>query len=213
MEPIFFRSPEEFRAWLQEHHATERELLLGFYKKRSGVTGFTQAQAVDEALCFGWIDGHVKSLDEHRYTARFTPRKPHSIWSAVNLRRAEQLIADGKMQPAGLQTFTGRDPRQAGRYSFENRPQSLDEVDEAQFRANASAWEFFQVQAPSYQRTAIWWIVSAKTETTRRKRLTTLIQDSAERRKLKHLSYGSAAPRSSGGSSSRASNASDKGAV
>lgn len=191
MEPIFFRSPEEFRAWLQEHHATERELLLGFYKKRSGVTGFTQAQAVDEALCYGWIDGHVKALDEHRYTARFTPRKPHSIWSAVNIRRAELLIAEGMMQPAGLKAFIGRDPRQAGKYSFENRPQSLDEADEAQFRANASAWAFFQGQAPSYRRTAIWWVVSAKTEATRRKRLATLIQDSAEGRKLKHLSYGS----------------------
>lgn len=195
METTFFRSPEEFRAWLREHHASDQELLLGFYKKRSGVTGFTQAQAVDEALCFGWIDGHVRTLDENRYTARFTPRTPHSIWSAVNIRRAEQLIAQGRMEPAGLKTYTGRDPRQAGLYSFENRPQSLGEADEASFRANAPAWAFFQAQIPSYQRTAIWWVVSAKTDTTRQRRLVTLIQDSTERRLLKHLAYGGRKPK------------------
>jgi uncharacterized protein YdeI (YjbR/CyaY-like superfamily) len=195
MEPTFFRSPEAFRAWLLEHHASEQELLLGFYKKRSGVTGFTQAQAVDEALCFGWIDGHMRALDENRYTARFTPRTPHSIWSAVNIRRAEQLIAQGRMEPAGLKTFTGRDPRQAGRYSFENRPQSLDQADETVFRANAPAWAFFQAQIPSYQRTAIWWVISAKTDATRQRRLVTLIADSAEGRLLKNLSYGGRKPK------------------
>ena len=187
MEPLFFRAPEEFRAWLREHHDTERAALLGFYKKRSGVTGFTQAQAVDEALCYGWIDGHVKSLDENRYTARFTPRTPHSIWSAVNIRRAGQLIAEGRMEPPGLAAFTGRDPRQAGKYSFEHEQQSLAEADGARFRANATAWVFFQAQPPSYQRPAIWWVVSAKKEETRQKRLATLIQDSAEGRRLKHL--------------------------
>lgn len=195
MDPTFFRSPEEFHAWLQNHHASERELLLGFYKKRSGVTSFTQAQAVVEALCFGWIDGHVKALDENRYTARFTPRKPHSIWSAVNIRRAEQLIAQGRMEASGLSTYTERDPRQAGKYSFENRIQSLDTADEATFRANAPAWTFFQTQPPSYRRAAIWWVVSAKTDATRRKRLVTLIQDSAERRRLKHLTSTTSASR------------------
>ncbi|HET9981724.1 MAG TPA: YdeI/OmpD-associated family protein [Ktedonobacterales bacterium] len=187
MEPLFFRAPEEFRAWLREHHDTEREALLGFYKKRSGVTGFTQAQAVGEALCYGWIDGHVKSLDENRYTARFTPRTPTSIWSAVNIRRAEQLIAEGRMEPPGLKAYRERDPRQAGKYSFENEPQSLAEADEARFRENAAAWAFFQAQPRSYQRPAIWWVVSAKREETRQKRLATLIQDSAEGRRLKHL--------------------------
>ncbi len=195
MEPTFFRAPEEFRAWLEQHHATERELLLGFYKKRSGVTGFTQTQAVDEALCFGWIDGHVRALDDNRYTARFTPRTPHSIWSAVNIRRAEQLIAQGRMAPAGLKAFTERNPRHAGRYSFENRPQTLDAADEERFRANAPAWAFFQAQIPSYQRTAIWWVVSAKTDATRQRRLATLIQDSAEGRLLKHLAYGVRKPK------------------
>lgn len=189
MEPTFFRSPEKFRAWLQAHYASEQELLLGFYKKRSGVEGFTQAQAVDEALCFGWIDGHVRALDESRYTARFTPRKPHSIWSAVNIRRAEQLIAQGRMEPPGLKTYTERDPRQAGKYAYENRPQALAEADEALFHANAPAWAFFSTQAPSYQRTAIWWVVSAKTDETHRRRLATLIADSAEGRRLSHLSY------------------------
>jgi uncharacterized protein YdeI (YjbR/CyaY-like superfamily) len=192
-EPTFFRSPEEFRAWLRAHHGTVSELLLGFYKKRSGVTGFTQAQAVDEALCFGWIDGHVRAIDENRYTARFTPRTPHSIWSAVNIRRAEQLIAEGRMEPSGLKTYTGRDPRQAGKYSYENRPQSFEEADEALFRANVPAWAFFQAQTASYRRTAIWWVVSAKTEATHRKRLETLIQDSSEGRIIKPLSYGAKA--------------------
>ncbi len=195
MEPTFFRSPDEFRTWLREHHASDQELLLGFYKKRSGVTGFTQAQAVDEALCFGWIDGHVRTLDENRYTARFTPRTPHSIWSAVNIRRAEQLIEQGRMEPAGLKTFTGRDPRQAGRYSFENRPQTLDAADEAAFRANAAAWAFFQAQIPSYQRTAIWWGVGAKADATRQRRLATPMQDSAEGRLLKNLAYGGRKPK------------------
>jgi uncharacterized protein YdeI (YjbR/CyaY-like superfamily) len=195
MEPTFFRAPEEFRAWLREHHASEQELLLGFYKKRSGVTGFTQAQAVDEALCFGWIDGHVRALDENRYTARFTPRTSHSIWSAVNIRRAELLIEQGRMEPAGLKAFTGRDPRQAGRYSFENQPQSLEAADEATFQANGPAWAFFQAQIPSYQRTAIWWVMSAKTDATRQRRLATLIQDSAEGRLLKNLAYGGRKPK------------------
>jgi uncharacterized protein YdeI (YjbR/CyaY-like superfamily) len=195
MEPTFFRSPEEFRAWLQQHHATERELLLGFYKKRSNVTGFTQAQAVDEALCFGWIDGRVRAIDENRYTARFTPRTPHSIWSAVNIRKAEQLIALGRMEPPGLKVFSERDLKQVGKYSFENRPQSLDDADEAQFRANAPAWAFFQQQAPSYQRVAIWWVVSAKAVATHQRRLATLIQDSAEGQLLKHLAYGGRKPK------------------
>lgn len=197
MEPVYFRSPEDFRAWLAAHHASERELLLGFYKKRSGVTGFTQAQAVEEALCYGWIDGHVRAVDTDRYTARFTPRTPHSIWSAVNLRKMEQLIAEGRVQPAGLATFEGRDNRQAGKYSYENRPASLDAADEAQFRANTAAWEYFSAQTPSYQRTAIWWVVSAKTGATHQKRLATLIEDSAGRRRLKHLSYGGRGARTS----------------
>lgn len=187
MEPLFFRAPEEFRAWLREHHDTEREALLGFYRKRSSVAGFTQAQAVDEALCYGWIDGHIKSLDENRYTARFTPRTPTSIWSAVNIRRAEQLIAEGRIEPPGLKTYRERDPRQAGKYSFEHEQQSLAEADEARFRENTAAWAFFQAQPPSYRRPAIWWVVSAKREDTRQKRLATLIQDSAEGRRLKHL--------------------------
>lgn len=197
MEPVYFRSPEDFRAWLASHHASERELLLGFYKKRSGVTGFTQAQAVEEALCYGWIDGHVRAIDTDRYTARFTPRTPHSIWSAVNLLKMEQLIAEGRVQPAGLATFEGRDKRQAGKYSYENRPKSLDAADEAQFRANTAAWEYFSAQAPSYRRTAIWWVVSAKTAPTHQKRLATLIEDSAGGRRLKHLSYGGRGARTS----------------
>ena len=147
----------------------------------------TWPESVDEALCFGWIDGHVKALDENRYTVRFTPRTSSSIWSAVNIRRAERLIAEGRMEPPGLKAFTERDPRQAGKYSFENEPQSLAEADEARFREHPAAWAFFQAQPPSYRRTAIWWVVSAKKEETRQKRLATLIQDAADGRRLKHL--------------------------
>ena len=176
----FFRSAAEFRRWLEAHHATVRELWVGFYKKGASRRGITYAEAVDESLCFGWIDGIRKGIDGERYANRFTPRKPGSSWSNVNTARVAQLIAEGRMHPAGRAAFESRDPSRAGVYSFENRDAAtLTPAQESRFRENPEAWAFFQSQPPGYRKTAIWWVVSAKREETREKRLTTLIKDSA----------------------------------
>jgi uncharacterized protein YdeI (YjbR/CyaY-like superfamily) len=180
MTPTFFPTPQAFRRWLERHHETESVLLVGFYKKGSGRPSITWPESVDEALCFGWIDGVRKSLDAESYTIRFTPRKAGSTWSVVNLRKARELIASGRMQPAGLRAFEGRDPKKSGTYSFEQRAAArLSPEMEAEFRANPAAWSFFQAQPPGYRRIAFWWIVSAKQEPTRMRRLRTLIAESA----------------------------------
>jgi uncharacterized protein YdeI (YjbR/CyaY-like superfamily) len=185
---MFFATPTEFRAWLEAHHASAQELLVGFYKKDSGKPSMTWPEAVDEALCFGLIDGVRKSLDDESYTIRFTPRKPRSTWSAVNSKRVEELTRLGRMHPAGLKAFALRTDGNSGIYAYEQRQEArLDDVDEQQFRANAIAWAFFQAQPPSYRRTAIWWVISAKQEATRRKRLATLIQDSEQGRAIAPL--------------------------
>lgn len=190
MEATFFMTPTDFRRWLEENQASTTELLLGFYKKNSNKPGITYAQALDEALCYGWIDGVRRSLDETSYTIRFTPRKASSIWSNVNIKRAGELIELGLMQPAGLKVFNKRRPDKSGIYSFETDEQQLDTGYEEQFRARSEAWDFFQSQPPSYQKTARFWVMSAKKEETRLKRLATLIEDSSHRRRLKNLSYG-----------------------
>ncbi len=178
MKPTFFSTPADFRRWLEKHHAGTTELLVGFYKKGSGKPSITWPQSVYEALCFGWIDGIRRSLDEHRYTIRFTPRKPDSNWSAVNLKRVRELIAAGRMHPAGLKTFQNRDKRKAG-YSYEERKKiQLPPEYEQKLRANVKAWSFFEAQAPWYRRVASFWVMSAKKEETRLKRLATLIRDS-----------------------------------
>jgi uncharacterized protein YdeI (YjbR/CyaY-like superfamily) len=187
MEPTFFTTPDELHAWFQAHHDTEKELLIGFYKKGTETPGVTYAQALDEALCFGWIDGIRKRIDERRFTIRFTPRKRRSIWSAVNINRAGELAAEGRMQPSGLREFTERDRTREKQYSFEQERHTLDPAYEEQLRANEAAWTYFAAQAPSYQRTAIWWVMSAKRAETRSKRLATLIEDSAQHRRLAHL--------------------------
>lgn len=180
MDAKFFRSAGEFRRWLEAHHSTAEELWVGFYKKGASRRGITYAEAVDESLCFGWIDGIRKGIDAERYTNRFTPRKPRSNWSNVNTRRVAELTAEGRMHPAGLAAFESRDESRAGVYSFENRDAAtLTRAQEARFRSNAEAWSFFEGQPPGYRKTAIWWVVSAKREETREKRLTTLITDSA----------------------------------
>jgi uncharacterized protein YdeI (YjbR/CyaY-like superfamily) len=171
----FFKSQSEFRHWLEANHDKVSELWVGFYKKASGQTGLTYAEAVDEALCFGWIDGIKKRVDELSYTHRFTPRKPKSNWSLINTRRAEALKKLGRMTPAGWKAFAARDPKKSGIYSFENRPQKLEEAYEKKFRENAQAWNFFRAQRPGYQRLACWWIMSAKKEETRWRRLEQLI--------------------------------------
>ena len=188
MEPRFFPTPRELREWLEENHATARELWIGFYKKGSGRPSITWPEAVDEALRFGWIDGVRKGIDDESYTIRFTPRKPGSIWSAVNVRRAQELIAVGSMRPAGLAAFEARSPEKTAIYSYEQRHAAAVEPDqERQFRADEKAWDWFQAQPPSYRRAAIWWIVSAKREETRRSRLATLIEHSAQGRRVPPL--------------------------
>lgn len=158
---------------------------MGFHKKSSGRPSLTWPESVDEALCFGWIDGVRKSVDEESYTNRFTPRRKGSNWSEVNIRRARQLIRTGRMQPAGLRAFKARDPEKSRQYSFEQRHAArLDGKDEARFRRNAAAWTFFESQPPGYRRLAIWWVVSARREDTRTRRLNTLIEDSTKGRRL-----------------------------
>jgi uncharacterized protein YdeI (YjbR/CyaY-like superfamily) len=184
MKPRFFPAPEDFRGWLDEHHENESELLVGFYKKTSGKPSIAWAEAVDEALCFGWIDGVRRALDADSYTIRFTPRKPSSTWSSVNVARVEELSRQGRMRPAGLRAFARRDERNTGIYSYERRAAAeLPEEFERRFRADGRAWSFFESQPPWYRRTSVYWVVSAKREETRRRRLTTLIDDSrAEQR-------------------------------
>jgi uncharacterized protein YdeI (YjbR/CyaY-like superfamily) len=186
--PTFFATPAEWRAWLREHHATERELLVGFYRVASGRPSITWPQSVDQALCFGWIDGIRRGIDGESYSIRFTPRKRTSIWSAVNIRRAQELIDQGLMQPAGLAAFEARTGDRSGIYSFEQkeRPELSPEF-AAEFRANPEAWAFYEARAPYYRRTSAWWVMSAKREETRRKRLAQLIADSAAGRLLKQL--------------------------
>jgi uncharacterized protein YdeI (YjbR/CyaY-like superfamily) len=185
--PAFFATPAEFRAWLEKHHETAQELLVGFFKTGSGRPSITWPESVDEALCFGWIDGVRRSFDESSYTIRFTPRKARSTWSAVNIKRAEDLIRQGRMRPAGLKAFEGRAGEKSGIYSYEQERAVLDEADERRFRANKRAWDFFQAQAPWYRRAAIWWVISAKKAETRQKRLATLIEDSAQGRAIAQL--------------------------
>jgi uncharacterized protein YdeI (YjbR/CyaY-like superfamily) len=184
VEARFFRTPAELREWLEEHHARERELLVGFYKKGSGRPSIAYPEALDQALCYGWIDGVRRRIDDESYSIRFTPRRRGSIWSAVNIRRVGELTELGLMRPAGLREFQQRDERKTNRYSSEQATIAFDAGSEEQFRANAAAWEYFCSQPPSYRRTATWWVMSARQEATRLRRLTTLIDESAQGRRL-----------------------------
>jgi uncharacterized protein YdeI (YjbR/CyaY-like superfamily) len=190
LKPVFFASPEEFYAWLEENHESESELIVGFYKKATGKPTLTWSESVDQALCFGWIDGVRRTLDDESYTIRFTPRKPRSTWSKVNVAKVEKLESEGLMRPAGREAFEARSDDNTGIYAFERaRPAELpDEYDK---RFTKAAREFFESQPPGYRRTAIHWVVSAKKEETRERRLGTLIEDSAAGRRLTHLTrYG-----------------------
>jgi len=178
-KPHFFPSPSAWRAWLEQHHAETEELWVGLYKRESGRPSITWPEAVDGALCFGWIDGIRKSVDEISYKIRFTPRKPRSVWSAVNVKRATELSILGLMHPAGLAAFEKRDGDRSAIYSYEQRKSAkLPPAYEKEFRTHPDAWEFFRAQPPWYQRTSAYWVISAKKEETRRKRLATLIADS-----------------------------------
>jgi uncharacterized protein YdeI (YjbR/CyaY-like superfamily) len=189
MKPIFFPSPSDLRKWFDEHHTTDQELLVGFYRKSSDRPSITWPESVDEALCYGWIDGIRKSVDDTSYTIRFTPRKPGSIWSSVNIQRAQALIENGRMQPAGLKAYQARKENRSGIYSYEQRSAELPEPYVQQLRQNEAAWEFFQVQPPSYRKAAGWWVVSAKHEETRRRRLAQLIEDSAQGQTIPPLKW------------------------
>lgn len=179
MKPTFFATPAAFRRWLAKHHASEAELLVGYYKKGSGKPSITWPESVDQALCYGWIDGVRRSIDEEAYSIRFTPRRKNSIWSAYNVKRAQELIDAGLMQPAGAAVYAARDPARTNRYSFEREHVEFSPELLKKFKANRKAWKFFQVQPPGYRKVMTWWVVSAKQEATRQRRLARLIDDSA----------------------------------
>jgi uncharacterized protein YdeI (YjbR/CyaY-like superfamily) len=187
MDPIFFSSQKEWHDWLKKNHDKKPGLWIGFYKSKSGITGITNKEAVDEALCFGWIDGLVKGIDEQTWMKRFTPRKPKSIWSNINIKRVEELIRLKKMLPAGLKAFESRDDKRSGIYSFENETKEFSGDFLKKFSVNSTAWHNFLTMPPSYRKTAVHWVLSAKQETTRSKRLDELITDSENNRRIKLL--------------------------
>jgi len=179
MDPLFFPTPADFRVWLTEHHGSAVELWVGFHKKGTGKPSITWPESVDQALCFGWIDGIRKSLDADSYVIRFTPRKRGSHWSNVNIKRIGVLVEQGQVADAGLRAFEARSETNSGRASFEQEVVELPAEYLDLFRANAAAWEFFSAAPPGYRKTVTWWVISAKREETRRKRLARLIDDSA----------------------------------
>lgn len=190
MTPKFFATPAEFRSWLEANHLSEKELIVGFYKVSSGKPSMTWSESVDEALCYGWIDGVKHSLDPDSYQIRFTPRKKTSIWSAVNIKKMEVLIAQGKMREAGLSIFQHRTESKSKVYAFENEEMKFAPEYEKIFKENKQAWLYFQSLAPSYRKPSANWVMSAKQEATRLKRLMELIADSeAGTNKWKHNKY------------------------
>ena len=185
---IYFFSPQEFRAWLEEHHGSAAEVWIGYWKKHTGKPSLTWSQAVDEALCFGWIDGVLRRVDEERHVQRFTPRKPTSNWSAVNIAKVAQLRGEGRMRPAGEAAFALRREEKSGVYSYEQRDKAAFEPEqEALFRANAAAWEYWNGAPRGYRTMATWWVVSAKKPETRERRLGLLIEHSGAGRRLKQF--------------------------
>jgi uncharacterized protein YdeI (YjbR/CyaY-like superfamily) len=175
----FFRTPAEFRRWLENHHAKASELQVGLVKKGAQRPGITYAQALDEALCFGWIDGVTHGVDDDRYVVRFTPRRRGSNWSARNVGHVRRLIAEGRMQPAGLAAFERRDEARKGASAVTRATAAFDQAAERRFRGRRPAWRFWEAQPPGYRKTATWWVMSAKREETRARRLASLIEHSA----------------------------------
>ncbi len=184
MQPKFFSSPGKFREWLERNHDSATEQLMGFHKKSSGKKSITYAEALDEALCFGWIDGVRKNLNETSYTIRFTPRKPTSIWSNVNVKHVARLQKEGRMHRAGLEAYERCVPQRTGIYSFENAPRELPPEYEKTFRQNKAAWKFFQEQPPGYKRLMVFRTVSAKKAETRLRRLKQLIESSEKSERM-----------------------------
>jgi uncharacterized protein YdeI (YjbR/CyaY-like superfamily) len=187
IKPTFFATPAQFRKWLAKHHASATELWVGFYKKSTGKPSITWPEAVDQALCFGWIDGIRKSIDDDSYTNRFTPRRAGSIWSAVNTKRAKELIELGEMQPAGAKAFGARDVKKTNLYSFERDKVELPPAMLKKFRANKKAWSFFESQPPSYRKPVTWWVISAKQAATQERRLAQLIEDSGRGERIAQM--------------------------
>jgi uncharacterized protein YdeI (YjbR/CyaY-like superfamily) len=188
MDPVFFATPDELRAWFVEHHESAPELLLGYYRKAAGRTGIKHSEAVEQALCFGWIDSVGRRIDEERYQVRFTPRRRGSVWSAVNVATVADLTARGLMYPAGLRAFEERRPDRVATYSYE-QPEGveLDEEQTARLKATPDAWEWYARQASSYRKAAAHWVTSAKRPETRERRLAQLIADSAAGRPVPPL--------------------------
>jgi len=188
MDAALFPSAAAFRAWLEEHHATESELWVGYYRKGTGQTSISYQEAVEEALCYGWIDGQGRRIDESSWANRYTPRKPRSIWSNVNVRRVEQLLEQGRMHPAGIAAFEARRPDRTGIYSFEQPLAILAPAYEARLGENVAAFDFFGAQAPSYRQAVIHWVMEGKQESTRLRRLEKLVEDSAAGRRVAQFS-------------------------
>jgi uncharacterized protein YdeI (YjbR/CyaY-like superfamily) len=187
-EPAFFARPALFRKWLEANHETRSELLVGFHKRDSGRESMSWPESVAEALCFGWIDGVRRRVDDDSYTIRFTPRKPSSIWSTVNTNKMRELIADERVHPAGMRAFERRSEEKSSVYAYENRLTAVfDAESERQFKRHRAAWKFFESCPPWYKRTTTWRVISAKRPETRAKRLAELIACCAEKRAIPSL--------------------------
>jgi uncharacterized protein YdeI (YjbR/CyaY-like superfamily) len=186
-KPIFFTSPQDFYDWLEEHHETETEVYVGFHKQHTGKRAMTWSESVDQALCFGWIDGKVNTIDADRYMQRFTPRKPGSNWSKINVEKVARLTEAGLMRPAGIAAFERRSEEKTGVYSYEDAAKGLPREYEKRLRANKAASDYFDSRPPSYRRTAIYLVMNAKREETRLRRLEQLIEDSANGLDIKQL--------------------------
>ena len=184
MDLHYFKSSSEFRNWLEKNHSKKQELWVGFYKINTNLKSISYKEAVDQALCFGWIDGIKKKVDELSYTNRFTPRKSRSNWSNTNIKRVGELLKLGLMHPAGIKVFNQRDKEKIKQYSYERKLQTLDKSYEQLFKTHSIAWSFFQSQPPSYQKVAVLWVMTAKKEETRLRRLNTLIKDSNNHKRL-----------------------------
>lgn len=184
MRPVFFSSPSDFRKWLEKNHAKKSELLVGFWKVHTGKPSMKWSESVDEALCFGWIDGVRKSIDGDSYTIRFSPRKPDSNWSGINIKKIDELKKKGLMHPAGITAFNKRDEEKSRIYAYEMEMMKLDPAYEKKFKSNKKAWTWFQSQGNYYRKVMVKWVMTAKQETTRQSRLKKLIDSSAQEKKM-----------------------------
>ncbi len=184
MSPTFFQNTSEFRAWLEENHQTAIELWVGYYRVETGKPSMTWSESVDQALCFGWIDGIRKKVDDQSYTIRFTPRKPGSTWSRINIDKVEALSAQGLMHPAGIKAYSFKKENKSGIYSFENEIKDLPEEYAQIFKENKAAWEFYSVQPPSYRKVMTHWVLSAKQESTKLSRMNKLIGESGKKKRI-----------------------------